>query len=86
MFFLIGITPPVTNPTGRQPRVRSGELALCRQMAQITVLCANKTRIHEYERAKSRSPNKEEDEEEFLAFPNDRAGSLRPASDDTKYR
>lgn len=83
--FLAGITPPVTNAAGLQPRARSSELALCHQMARVTVLCANKTRIHEYERVRSRSAGREE-EEEFLAFPNDRATSLRPASADTQYR
>lgn len=84
---LAGITPPVTNPAGLQPRARSSELALCQQMARVTVLCANKTRIHEYEQARSRSAGKQgEEEEEFLAFPNDRATSLRPASADTQYR
>ncbi|XP_075873511.1 cilia- and flagella-associated protein 47-like [Nelusetta ayraudi] len=81
-----GITPPVTNPAGLQPRARSSELALCHQMARVTVLCANKTRIHEYEQARSRSAGKQGEEEEFLAFPNDRATSLRPASADTQYR
>ncbi|XP_045909360.1 cilia- and flagella-associated protein 47-like isoform X3 [Micropterus dolomieu] len=77
-----GITPAVTNPTGSQPHVRYSELACCRGMARAAVLSADKTRIHEHR--SERSQNTEG--EEFLAFPNDRAASIRPASPHRQYR
>ncbi|XP_034411441.1 cilia- and flagella-associated protein 47-like [Cyclopterus lumpus] len=71
-----GITPAVTNTTRSMPHVRSTDLSRCRVMAPVAVLGANQTRLHEHRRQKS--PKTEG--EEFLAFPNDRATSIRPAS------
>lgn len=72
----------MTNPTGSQPHVRSRELALCRGMVRAAVLCADKTRLHVHRRERSQNTEREE----FLAFPNDRATSLRPASAHRQYR
>ncbi|XP_041638088.1 cilia- and flagella-associated protein 47-like isoform X2 [Cheilinus undulatus] len=70
-----GITPAVTNPTGSRPHVRSSELSHCRGMARAAVLNADKTQLHLHHKKK-----RQEEVEEFLAFPNDRAASIRPAS------
>ncbi|XP_074483047.1 cilia and flagella-associated protein 47-like isoform X1 [Sebastes fasciatus] len=78
-----GITPAVTNPTGSLTHVRSSELARCREMVRAAVLSADKTRLHEHHRERSQNA---EEEEEFLAFPNDRATSIRPASAHRQYR
>ncbi|XP_044200977.1 cilia- and flagella-associated protein 47-like isoform X2 [Thunnus albacares] len=77
-----GITPAVTNPTGLQPHIRSSELACCRGMARAAVLSADKTQLHIHRRGRSRNI----EGEEFLAFPNDRATSIRPASPHRQYR
>ncbi|XP_056226909.1 cilia and flagella-associated protein 47-like [Seriola aureovittata] len=77
-----GITPAVTNPTGSQPHARSSELAQCHVMARAAVISTNNTRLHIHR--KERSQNTEG--EEFLAFPNDRAASIRPASSHRQYR
>ncbi|KAM7365486.1 hypothetical protein PAMP_016406 [Pampus punctatissimus] len=76
------ITPAVTNPTGLRPHIRSSELALCRGMARAAVLSTDKTQLHIHRRERSRNP----EGEEFLAFPNDRATSIRPASPHRQYR
>ncbi|XP_032362160.1 cilia- and flagella-associated protein 47 isoform X3 [Etheostoma spectabile] len=77
-----GITPAVTNPTGSLPHVRSSELALCRGMVRAAVLSADKTQLHKHRRKKSQNTQVEE----FLAFPNDRATSIRPPSPQRQYR
>ncbi|KAM9334135.1 cilia and flagella-associated protein 47-like [Symphorus nematophorus] len=77
-----GITPPVTNPTGSRPHVLSSKLAQCRGMARAAVLSADKTRIHTHRKER----NQNTQGEEFLAFPNDRATSIRPASAHRQYR
>ncbi|XP_051283893.1 cilia- and flagella-associated protein 47-like isoform X2 [Dicentrarchus labrax] len=77
-----GITPAVTNPTGSRPHVQSSELARCRGMAHAAVLSADKTRLHVHRRERSQNT----EGEEFLAFPNDRATSIRPASAYRQYR
>uniref|UniRef100_UPI0037E78C74 cilia and flagella-associated protein 47-like n=1 Tax=Semicossyphus pulcher TaxID=241346 RepID=UPI0037E78C74 len=77
-----GITPAVTNPTGSQPHVRCSDLALCRGMAHAAVLSADKTRLHKHRRERRKST----EGEEFLAFPNDQAASIRPASAGRQYR
>ncbi|XP_056157527.1 cilia and flagella-associated protein 47-like [Lampris incognitus] len=77
-----GITPAVTNPTGSQPHVRSGELAGCSSMVRAAVLCAAKTHLHKH----GKQRNQTTEGEELVAFPNDRAASIRPASPHTQYR
>ncbi|KAJ4924235.1 hypothetical protein JOQ06_000475, partial [Pogonophryne albipinna] len=77
-----GITPAVTNPTGSLPHVRSSDLARCREMVPHAVLSAGKTLLHEHRRQRNQNTGAEE----FLAFPNDRAMSIRPASAHQQYR
>ncbi|XP_030010449.1 cilia- and flagella-associated protein 47-like [Sphaeramia orbicularis] len=77
-----GITPAVTNPSGLYPYVRSSELAHCREMVRTAVLSADKTRLHKHHNDLLQNT----EEEEFLAFPNDRASSIRPASPHRHYR
>lgn len=76
-----GLIPPVTNPAGQRPYVRYSELSCCYAMVRAAVLCSHKTQLHEHQR-KSQNTN----ERMFLAFPNDRAASLRPADANTEYR
>lgn len=76
-----GLTPQVTNPAGQRPNVCYSELSRCYTMVHAAVLRADKTQLHEHQR-KSQNTN----EKVFLAFPNDRATSLRPADADTEYR
>ncbi|KAM3857125.1 cilia and flagella-associated protein 47-like [Diretmus argenteus] len=75
-----GITPAVTNPTGLWPYVSSSELARCGGMVRAAVLSAAKTRLHTHLRGRSQRGTGEE----LVAFPNDRAASLR--SPHTQYR
>ncbi|XP_074521086.1 cilia- and flagella-associated protein 47-like [Halichoeres trimaculatus] len=81
-----GITPAVTNPTGSQPHVHSRDLAQCRRMAHAAVLSADKTRLHMHRRGRKQGEEVQEEGGEFLAFPNDRAASIRPASPHRQYR
>ncbi|XP_062417325.1 cilia- and flagella-associated protein 47-like [Pungitius pungitius] len=74
-----GITPVVTNPTGSLPHVRSSDLSRCRAALPMAILGAGRTRLHEHRRRRPEG-------EEFLAFPNDRAASNRPASTHRQYR
>ena len=77
-----GITPPVTNPSGRHPHVLSTELARCTGRVGAAVLGAATTRLHAHRKGRSKSLGKEE----FVAFPNDRAASIRPTSPHAEYR
>ncbi|XP_026220063.1 cilia- and flagella-associated protein 47 isoform X2 [Anabas testudineus] len=77
-----GISPAVTNPAGSWPYILSSELELCRGMVRAAVLCADKAQLHTH----CKKMNQNTEEEEFLAFPNDRASSIRPASSPTQYR
>ncbi|XP_031708292.1 cilia- and flagella-associated protein 47 [Anarrhichthys ocellatus] len=74
--------PAVTCPTGPLPLVRYSDLSRCRGMAFAAVLCADQTRLHEHRGQRSQRT----EGEEFLAFPNDRATSIRPAAAHTQYR
>lgn len=80
--FFTGISPAVTNPAGSWPYILSSELELCRGMVRAAVLCADKAQLHTH----CKKMNQNTEEEEFLAFPNDRASSIRPASSPTQYR
>lgn len=75
------LVPPVTNPSGQRPYVRYSELSRCYATVRAAVLCSHKTQLHEHQ-TKSQHTN----EKLLLAFPNDRAGSLRPTDADTEYR
>ncbi|CAL8289677.1 unnamed protein product [Lota lota] len=77
-----GITPQVTNPSGQRPHVLSTELARCAGRVRAAVLGAATTRLHAHRRGRSKSLRKVE----LVAFPNDRAASIRPSSPHTEYR
>ncbi|XP_057679008.1 cilia- and flagella-associated protein 47-like isoform X2 [Corythoichthys intestinalis] len=77
-----GITPIISNPTGLRPNVRSKEIACCYKMVRAAIVSARKTTFHMHHRKNDQSPNGEE----FLALPNDRATSIRPASPHTQFR
>ncbi|XP_036840292.1 cilia- and flagella-associated protein 47-like [Oncorhynchus mykiss] len=83
-----GITPAVTNETGQYARVPSSELGRCVGLVRAAVLSTAKTRLHSYGQSQSYRRNQSLDgsRRELLAFPNDRACSIRPASPDTTYR
>ncbi|XP_026157201.1 cilia- and flagella-associated protein 47-like isoform X2 [Mastacembelus armatus] len=76
-----GITPAVSNPNGSQPHKLSSELPRCRGVVFPAVLSTHETQLHAHRIARSRNS-----EEEFLAFPNYRASSIRPGSACRKYR
>ncbi|XP_061554921.1 cilia- and flagella-associated protein 47-like [Phycodurus eques] len=77
-----GITPVVSNPTGLRPHVPYKELACCYGMVRAAVVSARKTTFHMQHRKTGQSSGGEE----FLAMPNDRATSIRPASPQTQFR
>ncbi|KAJ8003687.1 hypothetical protein DPEC_G00150910 [Dallia pectoralis] len=81
-----GITPAVTNETGQYSRVPCSELGRCAGLVRAAVLSAVKTRLHNHSHNHHRSKSLDNNQCELVAFPNDRAGSLRPPSPDTKYR
>uniref|UniRef100_A0A8C7KSR8 Calponin-homology (CH) domain-containing protein n=1 Tax=Oncorhynchus kisutch TaxID=8019 RepID=A0A8C7KSR8_ONCKI len=83
-----GITPAVTNETGQYARVPSSELGRCVGLVRAAVLSTAKTRLHSHGQSQSHRRNQSLDgsRRELLAFPNDRACSIRPASPDTTYR
>ncbi|XP_071186802.1 cilia- and flagella-associated protein 47-like [Salvelinus alpinus] len=83
-----GITPGVTNETGQYARVPSSELSRCVGLVRAAVLSTAKTRLHSHGQRHSHRRNESLDgsQRELLAFPNDRACSIRPASPDTTYR
>ncbi|XP_067349403.1 cilia and flagella-associated protein 47-like isoform X2 [Channa argus] len=78
----LGISSPTTNPTGSWAPILSSDLKRCRGMAYAAVLCADKTQLHLHCRKRSQIT----EGEEYLAFPNDRASSIRPASLHRQYR
>ncbi|XP_051915032.1 cilia- and flagella-associated protein 47-like isoform X1 [Hippocampus zosterae] len=77
-----GITPTVSNATGLRPHVASGQLACCYEMVRAAVVSARKTTFHMHDRKNAKSLAGEE----FLALPNDRATSVRPASRHMQFR
>nr|XP_046174926.1 cilia- and flagella-associated protein 47-like [Oncorhynchus gorbuscha] len=83
-----GITPAVTNETGQCARVPSSELGRCVGLVRAAVHSTAKTRLHSHGQSQSHRRNQSLDgrRRELLAFPNDRACSIRPASPDTTYR
>ncbi|XP_072305824.1 cilia- and flagella-associated protein 47-like [Eucyclogobius newberryi] len=77
-----GITPLVTNPTGLQPYVRLSDISRCRELVPAVVLSADKTKLHKHRRKKTVISGNQE----FVAFPNDRAQSLKPPTPHTDFR
>ncbi|KAL1021786.1 hypothetical protein UPYG_G00017930 [Umbra pygmaea] len=84
----LGITPAVTNETGQNARVPVSELGRCAKTVRAAVLSAATTRIHSHRSQPShvRSRSLDGSQRELLAFPNDRACSLRPSSPGSNYR
>lgn len=78
---LTGLTPQVTNPAGQWPYVCCSELSRCYAMVRAAVLCSDRTQLHEHQRKSQNTKEKV-----FVAFPNDRATSIRPADAGTEYR
>ncbi|XP_053738274.1 cilia- and flagella-associated protein 47-like [Synchiropus splendidus] len=74
------ISRSVNYPTGLRPHVRPRDMSACRDIVYTTVLNADRTQLHMHHRDK----NTEEDE--FLAFPDDRATSIRPGSPNRQFR
>eukprot|EP00079_Xenopus_tropicalis_P021661 XP_012813080.1 PREDICTED: cilia- and flagella-associated protein 47 isoform X1 [Xenopus tropicalis] len=72
-----GITPKVSNATG-QFLAAAQETAMYIGHTSVAALSSNKTHIHNHQ--------KKDDNEELVAFPNDRAASIRPSDSSTKYR
>ncbi|XP_043966172.1 cilia- and flagella-associated protein 47-like isoform X2 [Gambusia affinis] len=64
-------------PAGLRPRIRLRELDHCSALGRIAT-----AKLHKHRREMSPIT----DIDEFLAFPNDRASSIRPASPHTQYR
>ncbi|KAM4711439.1 LOW QUALITY PROTEIN: cilia- and flagella-associated protein 47-like [Anableps anableps] len=71
------LRPALKCPTGLRAHVRLSELAHCSMLARVAT-----SQLHKYRKQRS----EDTEGEEFLAFPNDRAGSIRPASPHRQYR
>ncbi|XP_041438289.1 cilia- and flagella-associated protein 47 isoform X2 [Xenopus laevis] len=72
-----GITPKISNATG-QFLAASKETAMYTGNTSVAALNSSKTHIHNHQ--------KKDDNEELVAFPNDRAASIRPSDSSKKYR
>ncbi|XP_063809558.1 cilia- and flagella-associated protein 47 isoform X2 [Pseudophryne corroboree] len=75
-----GITPLVSNPTGQFVQATAQETAMFTGSTSIATLNAAKTKIHDHQHSIS------EDKDVLMAFPNDRAASIRPSDRKTQYR
>ncbi|XP_069613759.1 cilia- and flagella-associated protein 47 [Ranitomeya imitator] len=75
-----GITPMISNPTGQFVHVSPEETAVFTGSTSTATLKADKTHIHNHENTISPDKNV------MLAFPNDRAASIRPSDRNTQYR
>ncbi|KAM4795930.1 cilia- and flagella-associated protein 47 [Rhinophrynus dorsalis] len=75
-----GITPVVSNPTGQYIHVAPEETAMYTGSTRIATLNAAKTRVHDHQK------KSDADKVAFVAFPNDRAASIRPSDRETNYR
>ncbi|XP_066213854.1 cilia- and flagella-associated protein 47 [Saccopteryx leptura] len=72
-----GISPYITNPTG-QFMVK--DLVKCERCAPVAMLQSDKTTIHDHRSSKGSVSNA------LIAFPNDRAGSVRSTDQDKYFR
>ncbi|XP_066106636.1 cilia- and flagella-associated protein 47 [Saccopteryx bilineata] len=72
-----GISPFITNPTG-QFMVK--DLVKCERCAPVAMLQSDKTTIHDHRSSKGLVSNA------LIAFPNDRAGSVRSTDQDKYFR
>ncbi|NWX20811.1 CFA47 protein, partial [Aegotheles bennettii] len=72
-----GITPMITNATGQFVADGTGQ---CTDTAPVAILKSTKTKIHTHQ------INRNCKDDAFIAFPNDRAASVRPSEWNKKYR
>ncbi|XP_069827114.1 cilia- and flagella-associated protein 47 [Dendropsophus ebraccatus] len=75
-----GITPKISNPTGHFVQASPQETALFTGSNRTATLKVNMTQIHDHQKSVS------VDENVMVAFPNDRAASIRPRDRSTHYR
>ncbi|XP_056412134.1 cilia- and flagella-associated protein 47 isoform X3 [Hyla sarda] len=75
-----GITPKISNPTGHFVQVAPQETAIFTGSTRTATLKADKTQIHDHQNTVN------VDKDVMVAFPNDRAASIRPSDRSTHYR
>ncbi|XP_044141503.1 cilia- and flagella-associated protein 47 [Bufo gargarizans] len=75
-----GITPMISNPTGHFVPVAPQETAVCTGSTRAATLKADKVQIHDHQNTICVDKNV------MVAFPNDRATSIRPSDRNTHYR
>ncbi|XP_075446373.1 cilia- and flagella-associated protein 47 isoform X3 [Ascaphus truei] len=75
-----GITPMVSNATGEFVKVAPEETAIYTGSARVATLNSAQTQLHDHQK-KTDVGN-----DAMVAFPNDRAASIRPSERQTKYR
>ncbi|KAM9328460.1 cilia- and flagella-associated protein 47-like [Pholidichthys leucotaenia] len=76
------VNPALTNPVLSRPHVQFRELTHFRGVARAAILCANKTDLHRHQNER----NQNMEGEDLVAFPDNRASSIRPASSHRQYR
>ncbi|XP_037829859.1 cilia- and flagella-associated protein 47-like [Kryptolebias marmoratus] len=74
--------PGFQSAAGLQPHIQCSELSHCWGLTRVAVLSSDKTQLHKHHRDKRGSTKGTE----LLAFPDDRACSIRPGSSDKQYR
>lgn len=75
-----GITPLVTNPIGQFVQVAPQESTMVIGSSRMATLNAANTHIHDHQRTS------DVDKDVQVAFPNDRAASIRPTDRKEQYR
>ncbi|KAM8977297.1 LOW QUALITY PROTEIN: cilia- and flagella-associated protein 47 [Pelodytes ibericus] len=75
-----GITPLVSNATGRYVQSADQGTSLYTGSSRVSTLNAAKTQIHDHEMKTDANKGA------LIAFPNDRAASIRPSDHQTNYR
>ncbi|XP_068124444.1 cilia- and flagella-associated protein 47 [Hyperolius riggenbachi] len=75
-----GITPLVSNPTGQFVQAPPEEMTMVIGSTRMATLNAAKTQLHDYQKTS------DADKDVQVAFPNDRAASIRPGDRNTQYR
>ncbi|XP_040280927.1 cilia- and flagella-associated protein 47 [Bufo bufo] len=75
-----GITPMISNPTGHFVQVAPQETAVFTGSTRAATLKADKVQIHDHQNTSCVDKNV------MVAFPNDRAASIRPSDRNTHYR
>ncbi len=75
--FAAGITPKITNEVGLYVDT---DLSSAKKTPRSAMLNAQGTKLHRLQTSKNK------DDSTLVAFPNDRAGSIRPSEHNQKYR